>query len=58
VHPALTPEVRSVLTVHGSISSRDAHGGTSPARVAAQTNRLVDTVASYRDWASNPPRRG
>ncbi len=58
VHPALTPEVRNVLTVHGSIASRDAHGGTSPARVATQTNRLVDTVARYRDWADNPPRRG
>ena len=58
VHPALTPEVRNVLTVHGSIASRDAHGGTAPARVAAQTNRLADTVARYRDWAANPPRRG
>ncbi|HEY4018360.1 MAG TPA: argininosuccinate lyase [Pseudonocardiaceae bacterium] len=58
VHPALTPEVRNVLTVHGSIASRDAHGGTAPARVALQTNRLVDTVGRYRDWANNPPRRG
>jgi argininosuccinate lyase len=58
VHPALTPEVRSVLTVHGSIASRDAHGGTAPVRVATQTNRLVDSVGRYRDWATNPPRRG
>ena len=52
VHPALTPEVRNVLTVHGSIASRDAHGGTAPARVAAQTTRLIDTVARYRDWST------
>jgi argininosuccinate lyase len=58
VHPALTPEVRSVLTVHGSIASRDAHGGTAPARVAAQTERLIDTVGRFRDWAANPPRQG
>jgi argininosuccinate lyase len=52
VHPALTPEVRNVLTVHGSIASRDAHGGTAPARVAQQTERLIDTVARYRDWTT------
>ena len=28
VHPALSPEVRDVLTVEGSIASRDAYGGT------------------------------
>ncbi len=28
VHPALTPMVRDVLTVEGSIASRDARGGT------------------------------
>jgi len=58
VHPALTPSVRTVLTVHGSIASRDAHGGTAPARVAEQTERLVNAVAGYRDWARNAPRRG
>jgi argininosuccinate lyase len=52
VHPALTPEVRNVLTVHGSIASRDAHGGTAPVRVAQQTERLIDTVARYRDWTT------
>ena len=29
VHPALTPEVREVLTVEGSIASRNARGGTA-----------------------------
>jgi argininosuccinate lyase len=32
----LTPEVREVLTIEGSVSSRDARGGTAPTRVAAQ----------------------
>ena len=36
VHPALSPDVRSVLTVQGSIASRDGVGGTAPIRVAEQ----------------------
>ncbi|QUH04339.1 argininosuccinate lyase [Saccharopolyspora erythraea] len=49
-HPALTPQVREVLTVGGSIASRDAHGGTAPARVAEQRERVVATVAGHRQW--------
>ena len=32
IHPELTPEVREVLTVDGSVNSRDARGGTAPSR--------------------------
>ncbi|OBI04333.1 argininosuccinate lyase [Mycobacterium sp. E2462] len=32
----LTPQVREVLTIEGSVSSRDGRGGTAPARVAEQ----------------------
>ena len=32
----LTPEVREVLTIEGSIASRDARGGTAPVQVAKQ----------------------
>jgi argininosuccinate lyase len=32
----LTPAVRDVLTIEGSVSSRDARGGTAPRRVADQ----------------------
>src|SRR5580693_3109232 len=32
----LTPEVREVLTIEGSVSSRDARGGTAPSQVAVQ----------------------
>ncbi len=34
ISPALTPDVRSVLTVEGSVGSRDGRGGTAPARGA------------------------
>ncbi len=48
ISPALTPDVRSVLTVEGSIASRDAHGGTAPDRVAEQLKRLRDKVSVAR----------
>jgi argininosuccinate lyase len=53
VHPALSPEVRDVLTVDGSVSSRDAYGGTAPARVAEQRASLDDVLAGIRDWAAH-----
>jgi argininosuccinate lyase len=49
-HPALTPKVREVLTVIGSIASRDAHGGTAPARVAEQERNVRSAVAEHREW--------
>ncbi|MEU4807474.1 argininosuccinate lyase [Actinosynnema sp. NPDC023587] len=48
ISPHLTPEVRDVLTVEGSIASRDAHGGTAPDRVAEQLERLRDKAALAR----------
>jgi argininosuccinate lyase len=36
----LTPEVREVLSVEGSVSSRDARGGTAPSRVAVQLDAV------------------
>jgi argininosuccinate lyase len=49
-HPALTPKVREVLTVDGSIASRDTHGGTAPGRVVEQLARLRAAVAQGRAW--------
>jgi len=40
ISPLLTPDVRGVLTVDGSIASRDAVGGTAPPRVAEQLQAL------------------
>ncbi|NKE61006.1 argininosuccinate lyase [Lentzea sp. PSKA42] len=50
ISPALTPEVRSVLTVEGSIASRNAHGGTAPERVREQLDALVAKAAAARDF--------
>src|SRR3984893_12658663 len=38
ISSALTPEVKEVLTIEGSVSSRDARGGTAPTRVASQVD--------------------
>ncbi|OZM70070.1 argininosuccinate lyase [Amycolatopsis antarctica] len=51
INPVLTPKVREVLTVEGSVASRDAHGGTAPARVAEQLERLAGRVSGHRSWA-------
>ncbi|WP_436496409.1 argininosuccinate lyase [Actinokineospora sp. HUAS TT18] len=53
VNPALTPKVREVLTVEGSIASRDAYGGTAPQRVAEQRDRVVRRIEEYRTWAEH-----
>jgi argininosuccinate lyase len=50
ISPALTPDVRAVLTVEGSIASRDAHGGTAPVRVREQLDALVAKAASAREF--------
>jgi argininosuccinate lyase len=52
----LTPQVREVLTVEGSIASRDGRGGTAPSRVAEQLVRVGERVAAARGWSSQPPR--
>jgi argininosuccinate lyase len=46
ISPALTPAVRDVLSVEGSIGSRDARGGTSLERVIEQLAELRAVVAS------------
>jgi len=55
VRPELTGEVRTVLTVRGSISSRDGYNGTAPHSVSGQLVRLVERVAAARAWAQTPP---
>ena len=44
IDPRLTGEVRSVLSVAGSIASRGGTGGTAPARVAEQLTALTSAV--------------
>jgi argininosuccinate lyase len=52
ISPRLTPEVRDVLTVQGSLDSRNAFGGTAPVRVREQLAALRAQVAQQRAaWA-------
>ena len=52
VHPALTAAVREVLTVPGSIASRNSRGGTAGERVAEQLDELRGATADARVWVS------
>ncbi len=49
IAPELTPQVREVLTIEGSVSSRDARGGTAPSRVADQLVAVLATSAVLSD---------
>jgi argininosuccinate lyase len=53
--PHLTPGVREVLTVEGSIAARNTRGGTAPTQVAVQLAALERDVMAQRDWASARP---
>ena len=55
VSPHLTPGVREVLSVEGSMASRSAKGGTAPVRVAEQLERVVSTAADHRAWSAVQP---
>ncbi|GAA2522393.1 argininosuccinate lyase [Rarobacter incanus] len=52
IDPALTPQVRDVLSVEGSVASRDGVGGTAPSRVAEQLEQARDKVVEYRVWVN------
>jgi argininosuccinate lyase len=48
ISPALTPDVRLVLTAEGSVASRNGRGGTAPARVAEQLEQLRERARASR----------
>ena len=48
----LTPEVRSILTVDGSVRARAGRGGTAPVRVAEQIEEACGCLRDARQWAS------
>ena len=52
ISPLLAPGVRDVLSVEGSLASRDGVGGTAPVRVAEQLGSARDLVAVLRGWAT------
>ena len=53
---ALTPEVRSVLTVEGSVGARRGRGGTAPERVREQIAEAEAGLADAREWAATALR--
>ncbi|WP_270887827.1 argininosuccinate lyase [Pedococcus sp. 5OH_020] len=48
----LNPGVRQVLSVEGSLGSRNAKGGTAPQRVAEQLVRVRQEAARGRAWSA------
>ncbi|WP_341927334.1 argininosuccinate lyase [Nocardioides psychrotolerans] len=52
ISPTLTPGVRDVLTVEGSVSSRSGRGGTAPDRVREQLEELTARVHHQRERLS------
>ncbi len=48
ISPDLTPAVRAVLTVEGSVASRNGRGGTAPDRVREQLVELAAVAEQYR----------
>ncbi|MDH3048013.1 argininosuccinate lyase [Gordonia alkanivorans] len=59
INPSLTPAVREVLTVRGSVESRNAHGGTAPDQVRRQIDVVSAQSADLRTrWDAGPGGRG
>jgi argininosuccinate lyase len=50
----LTPEVLSVLSVAGSIASRNARGGTAQVQVEQQLREVYDAINAITDWVLAP----
>jgi argininosuccinate lyase len=48
IDPHLTPALRAVLTVEGSVASRRGRGGTAPERVREQLAELRAVAGSLR----------
>ena len=57
VHPALTAEVRGVLTVSGALASRTTFGGTAPALVTSQLSSLAAQIAKNSTWIASESQR-
>ena len=52
----LDPQVRSVLTVEGSVGARLGRGGTAPMRVAEQLDEARAGLADAWQWAASALR--
>jgi argininosuccinate lyase len=49
----LTPEIRSCLTPEAAVAARIGYGGTAPARVREQLDRLTTRLDAQRRWAAS-----
>jgi argininosuccinate lyase len=41
-HPSIDEDIHAVLTLEGSVASRSHIGGTAPARVREEAQRVLD----------------
>ena len=55
IHPSLTPAVREVLTVQGSLDARSTINGTAPASVRVQLANAQVRLGQLQDWAKVTP---
>lgn len=51
IDPRLTPDVRRVMTVAGSVRARNGRGGTAPERVREQLGQARGRIAELRAFA-------
>jgi argininosuccinate lyase len=56
ISPLLEPEVLGVLTVQGSIDSRDGRGGTATRRVSEQLEEVASAMAGFHSWVGQRQR--
>ena len=55
IHPSLTPTVRGVLTVQGSLESRSTINGTAPTSVRKQLATAEKNIADLKKWSAKLP---
>jgi argininosuccinate lyase len=52
ISDAISPETLRVLSVDAALAARNGYGGTAPARVREQVQRLLRTQSKQLDWAN------
>jgi len=52
VDSRLTPDIKSCLTPEAAVAARSGYGGTAPARVREQMERLARLIDTQRRWAA------
>lgn len=57
IDPALDPSVADCLTVEAALAARSAYGGTAPAAVLGQLERLQAFLDRHRGWAVSGDRK-